>query len=146
MQVACDIPLERSWRRIQLFFRPHLIEGLYIKVWGPKVVGVPTMGISGLPLGSPRTKWHLGHSSDIRNTRIFRRCSKRNIFKYFKIWKCEYVKYVNTMNKTLSKLSLSCAQTLLNHLEHRHTLLPSWTKRNILLRLVLELFLKEYKA
>jgi hypothetical protein len=33
-----------------------LIEGLYIKVWGLKVVGVPTMGISGLPLGSPRTK------------------------------------------------------------------------------------------
>jgi capsule polysaccharide export protein KpsC/LpsZ len=51
------------------------------------------------------------HSSDIRNTRIFRRCSKRSIFKYFKIWKCEYVKYVNTMSKTLSKLSLSCAQT-----------------------------------
>jgi hypothetical protein len=25
------------------------------------------------------------HSSDIRNTRIFRRCSKRSIFKYFKI-------------------------------------------------------------
>jgi hypothetical protein len=53
----------------------------------------------------------LSHSSDIRNTRIFRKCSKRSIFKYFKFWKCEYVKYVNTMNKTLSKLSLSCAQT-----------------------------------
>jgi hypothetical protein len=51
------------------------------------------------------------HSSDIRNTCIFWRCSKRSIFKYFKIWKCEYVKYVNTMSKTLSKLSLSCAQT-----------------------------------
>ncbi len=51
------------------------------------------------------------HSSDIQNTRIFRRCSKRSIFKYFKFWKCEYVKYVNTMNKMLSKLSLSCAQT-----------------------------------
>jgi hypothetical protein len=51
------------------------------------------------------------HNSDIRNTRIFWRCSKRSIFKYFKIWKCEYVKYVNTMSKTLSKLSLSCAQT-----------------------------------
>ncbi len=35
------------------------------------------------------------HSSDIRNTRIFQRCSKTSIFKYFKIWKCEYVKYVN---------------------------------------------------
>jgi hypothetical protein len=54
---------------------------------------------------------HKHHSSDIQNMRIFRRCSKRSIFKYFKIWKCEYVKYVNTMSKTLSKLSLSCAQT-----------------------------------
>jgi hypothetical protein len=25
----------------------------------PKVVGVPSLGISGLPLGSPRTKCHL---------------------------------------------------------------------------------------
>ncbi len=33
------------------------------------------------------------HSSDIRNTHIFRRCSKRSIFKYLKIWKYEYVKY-----------------------------------------------------
>jgi hypothetical protein len=61
------------------------------------------------------------HSSDIRNACIFRRCSKKSIFKYLKIWKCEYVKYMNTMSKT-SKLSLSCAQTLLNQLEHRHTL------------------------
>jgi hypothetical protein len=27
---------------------------------GPKVVRVPTLGISRLPLGSPRTKCHLG--------------------------------------------------------------------------------------
>jgi hypothetical protein len=26
---------------------------------------------------------HVKHSSDIRNTSIFRRCSKRSIFKYF---------------------------------------------------------------
>jgi hypothetical protein len=45
-----------------------------------------------------------------------------SIFKYFKILKCEYMKYVNTMSKTLSKLSLSCAQTLINQLEHKHTL------------------------
>jgi hypothetical protein len=59
---------------------------------------------------SSKVLWYFWHSSDIRNTCIFRRCSKRSIFKYFKIWKCE-VKYVNTMSKTLSKLSLSCAQT-----------------------------------
>ncbi len=36
------------------------IEGLHIKLWAPKVVGVQTMGILGLPLGSFETKWHLG--------------------------------------------------------------------------------------
>jgi hypothetical protein len=30
-----------------------------MKLWGPKVAGVPTVGILGLPLGSPRTKCHL---------------------------------------------------------------------------------------
>ncbi len=34
---------------------------LRTKLWAPKVLGVPTLGILGLPspLGSPRTKWHL---------------------------------------------------------------------------------------
>ncbi len=36
------------------------IGGLHTKLWAPKIAGVPTLGISGLPLGSPRTKWHLG--------------------------------------------------------------------------------------
>jgi len=35
------------------------IKGLQKKLWACKVVGIPTFGISGLPLGSPRTKWHL---------------------------------------------------------------------------------------
>jgi hypothetical protein len=35
------------------------IKGLYAEVWTPKVAGVPTVGISGFPLGSPRTKSHL---------------------------------------------------------------------------------------
>ncbi len=30
-----------------------------MKVWAPKVVGVPTLTISGLPLGSPEIKYHL---------------------------------------------------------------------------------------
>jgi hypothetical protein len=37
-----------------------LVRGLHTKLWAPKVVGVPTVGILKLPLGSPRTKWHLG--------------------------------------------------------------------------------------
>jgi hypothetical protein len=36
------------------------IKGLHAKLWASKVVRVPTLGISGLPLGNPRTKWHLG--------------------------------------------------------------------------------------
>jgi hypothetical protein len=28
-------------------------------LWGPKVAGVPTLGISGLPFGRSRTKCHL---------------------------------------------------------------------------------------
>jgi len=35
------------------------IEGLHTKLWGPKVMGVPTLGISGLTFGSPKTKCHL---------------------------------------------------------------------------------------
>jgi hypothetical protein len=42
-------------------FSPHLISirGLHTKLWAPKVVGIPTLGILGLPFGSPGTKWHL---------------------------------------------------------------------------------------
>ncbi len=35
------------------------IRGLYAKLWAPKVMGVSTLAISGLALGSPRTKCHL---------------------------------------------------------------------------------------
>jgi len=39
-----------------------LVGGLHTKLWGPKVVGNPTLEILGLPLRSPKTKWHLGAS------------------------------------------------------------------------------------
>jgi hypothetical protein len=32
------------------------IKGLHTKLWAPKVVGVPMLGISKFPLGSPATK------------------------------------------------------------------------------------------
>ncbi len=35
------------------------IKGLHPKLWGPKVMWVPTLAISGLPFGSPKTKCHL---------------------------------------------------------------------------------------
>jgi hypothetical protein len=44
--------------------------------------------------------------------RVFFEGAQKEVFSsILKFEKCEYVKYVNTMNKTLSKLSLSCAQT-----------------------------------
>jgi hypothetical protein len=36
------------------------IKGLHTNLWAPKVARVPTLGISGLPLGNPGTKCHLG--------------------------------------------------------------------------------------
>jgi hypothetical protein len=35
------------------------IRGLHTKLWGPKVAGFLTLGISRLPNGSPETKCHL---------------------------------------------------------------------------------------
>jgi hypothetical protein len=43
------------------------IRGLHKKLWTPKVVRVVVMGISGLPLGSLRTKWHLGGGPMAKN-------------------------------------------------------------------------------
>jgi hypothetical protein len=37
-----------------------LIGGIQTKLWAPKVIRIPTLGILRLPLGSPRTKCHLG--------------------------------------------------------------------------------------
>jgi hypothetical protein len=36
-----------------------VIRGLHAKLWAPKVARIQVVGISGLPLGNPRTKWHL---------------------------------------------------------------------------------------
>jgi hypothetical protein len=42
-------------------FASNLISmgGLRTKLWGPKIARVSTLGILGLPFGSPRTKCHL---------------------------------------------------------------------------------------
>jgi len=41
------------------------IGGLHAKLCAPKVVGVPTMGISRLPFGSPRTKYFWNFFDDL---------------------------------------------------------------------------------
>jgi hypothetical protein len=59
VQVMCDIPLESSQWGLQRCLRFHLHPRSINKVVGPKVAGFPTLGISGLPLGSSETKWYL---------------------------------------------------------------------------------------
>jgi hypothetical protein len=44
-----------------------LIGGFHTKLWASKVARNPILGISGLPLGSPGTKWHLGVSLVAKN-------------------------------------------------------------------------------
>jgi len=49
-----------------------LIEGLNTKLWAPKVAGVPTMGILGLPLGNLVTKWHFGAGPVARHKEYYK--------------------------------------------------------------------------
>jgi hypothetical protein len=46
------------------------IRGLDANLWASKVVGVPTLGIVGLQLGSPETKWHLS-ANLVANHKIY---------------------------------------------------------------------------
>ncbi len=59
VQVACHISLKRSRWGLQLCFRPHINRRFEKKVRGPKLAGIPSLKISGLPLESPGTKNHL---------------------------------------------------------------------------------------
>ncbi len=59
VQVACEIPLEDFDEGYNFALDRISIGGLHVKLWRPKVVGVLTLVISGLPLRSPGTKSHL---------------------------------------------------------------------------------------
>jgi hypothetical protein len=60
MQVACYIMLEKALNNGYNFASNLIsIEGLQIKLWALKVVGVPSLGNSGLPPRSPSTKCYL---------------------------------------------------------------------------------------
>jgi len=49
-----------------------LIKGLHIKLWTSKVARVPILGISGLPLWSPKTKWYLGADPVARHKEYYK--------------------------------------------------------------------------
>jgi len=56
MQVVCDIPLETLDEGYNFDLDLISVEGLQTKLWALKPVKDPTLGISRLPLGNPRTK------------------------------------------------------------------------------------------
>jgi hypothetical protein len=58
-QATCNIPLKISRQGLQLCFRPHYNRRSAREIIGPQSHGNPVVGISGLPLGSPKTKCHL---------------------------------------------------------------------------------------
>jgi hypothetical protein len=70
VQVACHISLESSQWGLQLCRKPHLNQRSAHKVWVPKVARVPSLGISGLPLWTPRTKCHLD-DGPMANHRVY---------------------------------------------------------------------------
>jgi hypothetical protein len=49
-----------------------LIGGLHTKLWAPKIAKISAARISGLTLGSPRTKWHLG-AGPVASHRIYQK-------------------------------------------------------------------------
>ncbi len=51
--------VESSRWGLQLCFILHFNQGLHAKLWAPKVAGIPTLAISRLPFGSPKTNCHL---------------------------------------------------------------------------------------
>jgi hypothetical protein len=59
VHVVCDILLKALNEGYNFASDLIVIKILHAKLWGPKVVGVPIVGILGLPLGSLGTKCHL---------------------------------------------------------------------------------------
>jgi hypothetical protein len=59
----CKMSLERSWRGLQLWFRPRRDENPQSGVMSSQSLGTPIGTISGLQLGSPEKKSHLDVAS-----------------------------------------------------------------------------------
>jgi hypothetical protein len=60
MQMVCDILLENSRWRLQLFFQLHINQRSAHKVMGPQSCRNPNFKNFETPFGSLGTKWHLG--------------------------------------------------------------------------------------
>ncbi len=76
-----------------------LIGGLYTKLWAPKVAEVPSLRISGLPLGNPKTKCHLD-AGFVKRHKIY---YKREGGGFLQVWA--------VMNLMSSNLPMACPST-----------------------------------
>jgi hypothetical protein len=72
VKVACHILLKSSRKGLQLFLRPHLNWRFAHKVMGLQNWRSSNFGISRLPLGSPRTKWHLSANFVARHKKYYK--------------------------------------------------------------------------
>ncbi len=79
------------------------IEGMHTKLWASKVVGVLILGVLEFPLGSPRTKWHLGIENTIRGKVVASSKSES----WWVLWVCVYSWFISASkcsNYTLTNL------------------------------------------
>jgi hypothetical protein len=71
VQVACDMPLERPWKGLQLCLRPHPNQRSTQEVIVPQSCGSSNLdNFEGLPFGSPGTKNHLDEGA-VERCRVY---------------------------------------------------------------------------
>ncbi len=145
VQVACDILLKKALDDSYNFASNIIsIEGPHAKLWVPKVTGVIGVGISGLPLGSPNTKWHLGASSVAKHKVYYKgeggglpqvrvvvslvspsvhvACAKLNyaLFRYFHLrLTFESIKELGSMSFLHNHLQITCMESLFKNTINR---------------------------
>jgi hypothetical protein len=72
MQVACNTSLERSWRGLQLWFRPRPNQRSAPKVIAPQSCRTPSLGDFGTPIWESRDKKSFGcHSRGVVQNILF---------------------------------------------------------------------------
>jgi len=75
--LACRSHATYCWKDLDKGYKFVLdlisIRGLHTKLWGPKVIGVPTLAISGLPFGSFEIKCNLNVGLMERNRVYYKR-------------------------------------------------------------------------
>jgi hypothetical protein len=108
MQLACNILLESSWRGLNFVSDLISIEGLHAKLWAPKIPRVLVVRISGLPLGSLETKWHLGAGPMVRHKIYYK--GEGGGFPKFGLWWVLWIRICSWLVLTSKMLQLCTNQ------------------------------------